>query len=415
MAAGMSLRPPHSRHRLYADCQRLIEYWGRSRPMQKGLPVWLPPHSKLLPGGAVSSWVEYWERRGDVGERATAAAAAEEDPRARRVWFRLARAARAVAGDSLHVPLTMQWAIPRLVPDLTPCMIGGLLSLRVDVIGAETEHLGPAKYLDLLSSLAAGPAMLEVVFCGPELPEAAHGACDVASAGTAGAVALVQSVDPSSPAEEADLKAGDMLLEVAGMPPSPHILEAVRAAAQQSAEHGVPLDLRLLREGKEVYRKIQPARGQPLGASLIPLPHCASRGAPRVVVARCFRGKYEEYAVRVPTPPHAAFAFNSGVADFAEDWLPAIQTGIVERGVPACFTSYHAEEARLDADTLRLRAGCPVMAGSPMANPFASPLSIPDDIRPGRLYRASEYVTLIAGAQPQLRKVKRRRVGYATR
>eukprot|EP01062_Namystynia_karyoxenos_P001722 TRINITY_DN10590_c0_g1_i1.p1 TRINITY_DN10590_c0_g1~~TRINITY_DN10590_c0_g1_i1.p1 ORF type:complete len:422 (+),score=50.07 TRINITY_DN10590_c0_g1_i1:63-1328(+) len=394
----------------HAECAAALPRADRGLPVAKGLPLWLPrdpPPASEQP----QTWAAFWESRGCPSAGA-------------RDSLRLQRAARASAGDALHVPLTMGWALPRLYPALCSGE-GGPLRVRLDVVGAESEHRGLAKYFQLLRSIApdpARPAAAELLFCGPELPGALHGRCAAVATGVRDAVAYVAAVDAGSPAAAAGVAAGDVVLRFGALrcPPRPAAQLPARAAREiaAAAASGGVLEVELQRGERRVVVRLAPQPGVPLGAALLPLRchghHSGTAAAPRVVVARYYRGKYEDYAGKAAAGrADAVFAFNSGIADFAADWRPAARA-IAAQGVPACFTSYHAREARLDADTLRLLCGCPTTDDSPCENPFASPLAVPDAVGGPGAYRPSAFATFLPGGATSsdtmaLRRPRKRR------
>ena len=52
--------------------------------------------------------------------------------------------------------------------------------------------------------------------------------------------------------------------------------------------------------------------------------------------------------------PHLALALNSGLYDLHRSWTPTLAALLAAR-VPLALTSYHAQEAELDARTLKVR------------------------------------------------------------
>ena len=65
-------------------------------------------------------------------------------------------------------------------------------------------------------------------------------------------------------------------------------------------------------------------------------------------------------------------------------------------GVPLACSSYHAQEAELDARSLGARLGAKLLGG-PQPNPFASELPHLDETFPGRSYAANSFLTLCVG------------------
>ena len=61
--------------------------------------------------------------------------------------------------------------------------------------------------------------------------------------------------------------------------------------------------------------------------------------------------------------------------------------------MPLALTSYHAQEAELDARTLKARLGARLVV-SAQPNPFASRLPHLDEAFPGRAFAANSFITL---------------------
>lgn len=112
---------------------------------------------------------------------------------------------------------------------------------------------------------------------------------------------------------------------------------------------------------------------------------------------RFWRGNYEAFMLETDySAPHLAVAFHSGLADFREDWRPALSP-LVARGVPLLFTHYHQHEAEFDLRTLKLHFNARVLEGHG-ANPYQSLLPIPD-VFEGRVYYCNHFMTLVWGSQ----------------
>lgn len=111
----------------------------------------------------------------------------------------------------------------------------------------------------------------------------------------------------------------------------------------------------------------------------------------------CFvRGAYHEAALpRRARAPHLALALNSGLADLFASWGPTLAALLAAR-VPLALTSYHAQEAELDARTLAARLGARLLVRA-QPNPFASQLPHLDEIFPGRTFAANSFLTLAVG------------------
>ena len=90
--------------------------------------------------------------------------------------------------------------------------------------------------------------------------------------------------------------------------------------------------------------------------------------------------------------PHLALALNSGLYDLHRSWTPTLAALLAAR-VPLALTSYHAQEAELDARTLQARLGARLII-SAQPNPFASQLPHLDEAFPGRAFAANSFITL---------------------
>ena len=78
-----------------------------------------------------------------------------------------------------------------------------------------------------------------------------------------------------------------------------------------------------------------------------------------------------------------------------DSWGPTLAALLAARAPLAC-TSYHAQEAELDARSLEARLGAHlVIAAEP--NPFASQLPHLDDTFPGRAFAANSFLTIAVG------------------
>ena len=109
-----------------------------------------------------------------------------------------------------------------------------------------------------------------------------------------------------------------------------------------------------------------------------------------------FRGMWHDAHVRLHThpAPQIALAFNSGLAEHAQGWLPTLRRLFWARRVPLALTSYHAAEAELDARTLVVRLGLPARVMTCMPNPFASRLPHLDEVMPGQPYYANGFLSV---------------------
>ena len=169
--------------------------------------------------------------------------------------------------------------------------------------------------------------------------------------------------------------------ELSGLAKWFELLTPLRDAAGASVRHG-----RLLFVGPLVPTRLHGSAQR------------LTDGDGRTLELSFLRGAYHAPAVQArlpPAPPHAACAFNSGLAEHVADWAPSLRP-LLRAAVPLVFTSYHAPEAELDARTLRLRLGCrPHWAARP--NPFASQLPHLDELFPGRVYRANAFLTVVRG------------------
>jgi len=109
----------------------------------------------------------------------------------------------------------------------------------------------------------------------------------------------------------------------------------------------------------------------------------------------CFvRGTFHEAEAlpRRARAPHLALALNSGLYDLHRSWTPTLAALLAAR-VPLALTSYHAQEAELDARTLQARLGARLVV-SAQPNPFASQLPHLDEAFPGRAFTANSFITL---------------------
>jgi hypothetical protein len=110
------------------------------------------------------------------------------------------------------------------------------------------------------------------------------------------------------------------------------------------------------------------------------------------------RGAWHSVAHRLPPgfsgPPQMAMAFNSGLAEHADSWLPTLRQLHGHARVPIAFTSYHKPEAELDARTLVVRLGVRVSRMRCMPNPFASLLPHLDEIIPGSCYHGNSFLSV---------------------
>ena len=92
--------------------------------------------------------------------------------------------------------------------------------------------------------------------------------------------------------------------------------------------------------------------------------------------------------------PQLALAFNSGLAEHADGWLPTLDALYHGLHCPLAFTSYHGPEAELDARTLKTRLGVPLKSMRCMPNPFASRLPHLDYLFVGRTYVANAFLSV---------------------
>ena len=109
------------------------------------------------------------------------------------------------------------------------------------------------------------------------------------------------------------------------------------------------------------------------------------------------RGAFHEAELADALPrraraPHLALALNSGLYDLHRSWTPTLAALLAAR-VPLALTSYHAQEAELDARTLKARLGARLVV-SAQPNPFASRLPHLDEAFPGRAFAANSFITL---------------------
>jgi hypothetical protein len=109
-----------------------------------------------------------------------------------------------------------------------------------------------------------------------------------------------------------------------------------------------------------------------------------------------WKGTYEAFMVGDDyVLPHLAVAFHSGLADFREEWRPAV-TPLINRGVPLVLTHYHRHEADFDCRTLRCHFQAHIIGDNFALNPYQSLLPIPD-VFEGRVYYCNHYLTIAWG------------------
>ena len=129
--------------------------------------------------------------------------------------------------------------------------------------------------------------------------------------------------------------------------------------------------------------------------------------------------------------PDVAIAFNSGVADYRNEWGPTMET-VVRAGIPLATTSYHTREALFDKRTITLCFGGEALPGSPggssasasgsgdgsgdgsypQENPWRSLLPHPDPLFPGEVYHSNSYLSVYSNRHGERagRAVKRSKV-----
>jgi hypothetical protein len=144
--------------------------------------------------------------------------------------------------------------------------------------------------------------------------------------------------------------------------------------------------------------------------------------------------------------PDVAIAFNSGVADYRNEWGPTMET-VVRAGIPLATTSYHTREALFDKRTITLCFGGELLPASPggsssasvsgdgsesgsgdvsgdvsgdgsgsgsypQENPWRSLLPHPDPLFPGEVYHSNSYLSVYSNRPGERagRAVKRSKV-----